>query len=65
MSDTPDNSNDIPLATNAQTTPVAEPKPEQPPEVNPYPWLQPMPMMWLCVFICIALIVLGAVLNKG
>ena len=34
----------------------------QPP--NPYPWLKPMPVMWLCVIICIALIVLGTWMSR-
>lgn len=34
------------------------------PQPNQYPWIRPMPVMWLCVIICIALIILGTWLSR-
>ncbi len=31
---------------------------------NPIPWFRPLPVMWLCIVICIALIVVGSLLNR-
>lgn len=32
---------------------------------NPYPWFRPMPVVWVCVIICIVLIVVGSLMNKA
>ena len=46
--------NEAPMLTDDETSPV-----------NPYPWLRPMPLMWLCVIICIVLIVVGSLMNRA
>ncbi len=32
---------------------------------NPYPWFKPMPVVWVCVIICIVLIVVGSMMNQA
>ena len=69
MNNTPDKTTDSSAESSAGTPAIAAPARKLGDggsnDENPYPWFKPMPVVWICVIICIVLIVVGSMMNKA